>query len=95
LCSYGEKSSGTKHVHGNRKFKLNEDLTGGRIKLGKLLCEFKFAGNLTKSIKNQLQLIYNHQVNDDIALTYKIDGQTIYISYDLKSNIEDPLKETT
>lgn len=33
LCSYGEKKSGTKSVHGNRKFKLSEDLSFIILKL--------------------------------------------------------------
>ena len=81
LCSVGEKKSGTKSVHGNRKFKLSSDLSFITLKLK----EKKIKLNLKsyhQNIKNQLGEIYKHQLIDDIAITYKIDLEYVYITFD-------------
>lgn len=51
LTSYGEKSSGTKHVHGNRKFKLNVDLSSIIIKLKERKIEISLPKYLHSNIK--------------------------------------------
>ena len=81
LCSVGEKKSGTKSVHGNRKFKLSSDLSFITLKLK----EKKIKLNLKsyhKNIKKQLVEIYKHQLLDDIAITYKVDLEYVYITFD-------------
>ena len=81
LCSVGEKKSGTKSVHGNRKFKLSSDLSFITLKLK----EKKIKLNLKsyrQNIKKQLVEIYKHQLLDDIAITYKIDLEYVYITFD-------------
>ena len=81
LCSVGEKKSGTKAVHGNRKFKLSDDLSFITLKLK----EKKIKLNLKsyhQSIRKQLVEIYKHQVLDDIPITYKIDLNYVYIVFD-------------
>lgn len=81
LCSVGEKKSGTKSVHGNRKFKLSSDLSFITLKLK----EKKIKLNLKsyhQNIKNQLVEIYKHQLLDDIAITYKVDLEYVYITFD-------------
>ena len=82
LCSYGEKSSGTKHVHGNRKFKLSDDLTFITLKLNKQKIQLNLPKHLHNNIKQQLKTIYKHQLLDDIPILYKIDKDYIYISID-------------
>ena len=82
LCSYGEKSSGTKHVHGNRKFKLSDDLTYITLKLNKQKIQLNLPKHLHNNIKQQLKLIYKHQLLDDIPILYKIDTEYVYISVD-------------
>ena len=82
LCSYGEKSSGTKHVHGNRKFKLSDDLTHITLKLNKQKIQLNLPKQLHNNIKQQLNLIYKHQLIDDIPILYKIDAEYVYISVD-------------
>ena len=82
LCSYGEKSSGTKHVHGNRKFKLSDDLTYITLKLNKQKIQLNLPKQLHNNIKQQLKLIYKHQLLDDISILYKIDTEYVYISVD-------------
>ena len=82
LCSYGEKSSGTKHVHGNRKFKLSGDLTHIILKLNKQKIQLTLPKQLHNNIKQQLCLIYKHQLLDDMPILYKIDAEYVYISVD-------------
>ena len=82
LCSYGEKSSGTKHVHGNRKFKLSDDLTHIILKLNKQKIQLNLPKHLHNNIKQQLKTIYKHQLLDDISILYKIDKDYVYISVD-------------
>ena len=84
LCSYGERKSGTKAVHGNRKFKLSDDLSYIILKLNKQKIILNLPGKLHNNIKSQLRLIYNHQLLDDIPITYKIDREYIYITVDEK-----------
>ena len=81
LCSIGEKKSGTKSVHGNRKFKLSSDLSFITLKLK----DKKIKLNLKsyhQNVKRQLVEIYKHQVSDDIPITYKIDLEYVYITFD-------------
>ena len=81
LCSVGEKKSGTKSVHGNRKFKLSSDLRFITLKLK----EKKIKLNLKsyhQNIRKQLVEIYKHQLLDDIAITYKVDLEHVYITFD-------------
>ena len=81
LCSVGEKKSGTKSVHGNRKFKLSSDLSFITLKLK----EKKIKLNLKsyrQNVKRQLIEIYKHQLLDDIAITYKVDLEYVYITFD-------------
>ena len=82
LCSYGEKSSGTKHVHGNRKFKLSDDLTYISLKLNKQKIQLNLPKQLHNNVKQQLKLVYKHQLLDDISILYKIDKDYVYISVD-------------
>ena len=82
LCSYGEKSSGTKSVHGNRKFKLSGDLTHIILKLNKQKIQLTLPKQLHNNIKQQIKTIYKHQLLDDIPILYKIDTEYVYISVD-------------
>ena len=81
LCSFGEQKSGTKSVHGNRKFKLNQDLNQISLKLKeqKIILKLQFVAN---NHQYTLKQIYKHQLLDDTPLTYKIDNQYVYISFD-------------
>ena len=81
LCSVGEKKSGTKSVHGNRKFKLTEDLKKVifKTKEKKIIL---LLPNLKSTIKKQLIEVYKHQVLDDQPITYKVDLNYVYISFD-------------
>ena len=58
LCSYGEKKSGTKSVHGNRKFKLSDDLTFITLKLKEKKTKISLPINLHSNIKYILKHIY-------------------------------------
>ena len=82
LCSVGEKKSGTKSVHGNRKFKLSSDLSFITLKLKEKKIRLNLSKNLHQNIKKQLVEIYKHQVLDDIPITYKIDLDYVYIVFD-------------
>ena len=82
LCSYGEKKSGTKSVHGNRKFKLSDDLTFITLKLKERKIKINLPKYLHSNIKYILKNIYKHQILDDVAITYKIDYNYVYIQFD-------------
>ena len=82
LCSYGEKKSGTKSVHGNRKFKLNEDLSFITLKFKEKKIQINLPKFLHSNIKKTLTNIYKHQITDDCPITYKIDKQYVYIQFD-------------
>ena len=80
LCSFGEQKSGTKSVHGNRKFKLNQELNQILLKLKnqKIILNLQSIAN---NLQYTLKQIYKHQLLDDTPLTYKIDTQYVYISF--------------
>ena len=82
LCSYGEKKSGTKSVHGNRKFKLSDDLTFIILKLKERKIKINLPKYLHSNIKYILKNVYMHQILDDVAITYKIDYNYVYIQFD-------------
>ena len=91
LSSNGEKKSGTKSVHGNRKFKLTADLKQVILKLKNKKVNLNLIGNYSKNLLYKLSQVYKHQISDDTPLTYKIDTQYIYITFDesivLSSNL--------
>ena len=91
LSSIGEKKSGTKSVHGNRKFKLTTDLKQVTLKLKTKKVKLNLSGNPSKNLLHKLSQIYKHQISDDTPLTYKIDTNYIYIMFDesivLSSNL--------
>ena len=82
LCSYGEKKSGTKSVHGNRKFKLSDDLTFITLKLKERKIKINLPKYLHSNIKYILKNVYTHQILDDTPITYKIDYNYVYIQFD-------------
>ena len=82
LCSYGEKKSGTKTVHGNRKFKLSDDLTFITLKLKERKIKINLPKYLHSNIKYTIKHIYTHQILDDTPITYKIDYNYVYIQFD-------------
>ena len=82
LTSIGEKKSGTKSVHGNRKFKLSADLKQVILKLKDKKVKLNLIGNYSKNLLYKLSQIYKHQILDDTPLTYKIDTNYIYITFD-------------
>ena len=97
LSSIGEKKSGTKSVHGNRKFKLTDDLKQVTLKLKTKKVKLNLIGNYSKNLLYKLNQVYKHQISDDTPLTYKIDTNYIYITFDesivLSSNLN--LKQVT
>jgi len=81
----GEADSGTKKVHGNRKFKLLDDLSGIRIKMpDKNWMTVKFSAKLAKNYIKIVKLLYMHQVAGDMPITYKIDSEYVYITYSVE-----------
>jgi len=82
LSSIGEKKSGTKSVHGNRKFKLTDDLKQITLKLKNKKVTLNLIGNYSKNLLHKLSQVYKHQISDDTPLTYKIDTNYIYITFD-------------
>ena len=91
LTSIGEKKSGTKSVHGNRKFKLVADLKQVTLKLKDKKVKLNLIDNYSKSLLHKLSQVYKHQILDDTPLTYKLDANYIYITFDesivLSSNL--------
>ena len=82
LSSNGERKSGTKSVHGNRKFKLTADLKQVTLKLKDKKVKLNLIGNYSKNLLYKLSQVYKHQILDDAPLTYKIDKNYIYITFD-------------
>ena len=82
LTSIGEKKSGTKSVHGNRKFKLTDDQKQVTLKLKTKKVKLNLIGNYSKNLLHKLSQVYKHQILDDTPLTYKIDTNYIYITFD-------------
>ena len=82
LCSYGEQKSGTKTVHGNRKFKLNQELNQITLKLKNQKVILKLQQIKSANLKWLLTKVYKHQVLDDCPIQYKIDKNYVYISFD-------------
>ena len=82
LSSNGEKKSGTKSVHGNRKFKLTTDLKHVTLKLKDKKVNLNLIVNYSKNLLYKLSQVYKHQILDDTPLTYKIDTNYIYITFD-------------
>lgn len=82
LTSIGEKKSGTKSVHGNRKFKLTPDLKQVTLKLKDKKIKLNLIGNYSKKLLYKLSQVYKYQILDDTPLTYKIDTNYIYITFD-------------
>lgn len=90
LCSYGEKSSGTKHVHGNRKFKLSSDLYSIILKLKERKIIILLPKYIKRNYRHLLTELYKHQLSDDLPITYKLDLNHVYICFD-----ESILKQET
>ena len=81
LCSIGEKISSTKPVKCNRKFKLNAELNELKFKLK----DRKITLTLlpySSSYKQTLAKVYEHQLLGDVPITYKLDTQYVYITFD-------------
>ena len=62
LCSYGEKKSGTKAVHGNRKFKLSDDLTFITLKLKERKIKINLPINLHSNIFSNIYINIKYQM---------------------------------
>ena len=82
LCSYGEQKSGTKVVHGNRKFKLNQELNQITLKLKNQKVILKLQQIKSSNLKWLLTKVYKQQVLDDCPIQYKIDKNYVYISFE-------------
>ena len=82
LCSYGEQKSGTKFVHGNRKFKLNSELTQISLKLKNQKVILNLQQINSTNLLYILSKIYKHQILDDTPIQYKLSEDFIYISFD-------------
>ena len=82
LSSIGEKKSGTKSVHGNRKFKLDADLKQVTLKLKDKKVKLNLISVPSKNLLHKLSQVYKHQILDNTPLTYKIDTNYIYITFD-------------
>lgn len=82
LCSIGQKTTGTSVVKGNSKFKLTDDLSQVIFKthLGKI--KLDLCGVNNTNIRYKLSRIYKHQTLGDTPITYKLDLDYIYISFD-------------
>ena len=94
LSSIGEKKSGTKSVHGNRKFKLTTDLKQVTLKLKDKKINLNLIGNYSKNLLYKLSQVYKHQISDDTPLTYKIDTNYIYITFDESTVLNSKLNLT-
>lgn len=84
----------SKPYKGNRFFNINQDLSTIIFK-PKFTTQFKInLLSLTKGYKNILQKLYLHQENKDLPITYKLNTQYIYISFEEDKLYKDNFIDT-
>lgn len=81
ITCYGEQSSITKSVHGNRKFKLDENLECIYLKVGKSKIKL-IIPKQKRNRQRDLSLVYKHQCLDDMPITYRLSKDYVYINID-------------
>lgn len=70
------------HYHGNRKFRIQDDLHSILFKPNKKTKIYLALPSLKKNYKKILKKLCEHAEIDDIALTFSIDQEYIWISFD-------------
>ena len=78
LLIYGE----TSHYHGNRKFRIQDDLKSILFKPNKKIHIYLKLPNLKRNYKKILKKLCRHAEVDDMPLTFKLDQKYVYISFD-------------
>ena len=71
------------HYHGNRKFSIQEDLSTIIFKPCRSThIELHVSKNLKKTQKAILKRLYQHSTIDDMPISFKLDQEYVYISFD-------------
>ena len=71
------------HYHGNRKFSIQEDLSMIIFKPCRSThIELHVSKNLKKTQKAILRRLYQHSVIDDMPISFMLDQENVYISFD-------------
>ncbi len=78
LYVYGEAT----HYHGNRKFRIQDDLKSILFKPNKNTKIYLLLPSLKKNYKKILNKLCEHAEIDDIPLTFSIDQEYVRISFD-------------
>ena len=81
------------HYHGNRKFSIKEDLSMIIFKPCRSThIELHISKNLKKTQKAILKRLYQHSIIDDMPISFKLDQENVYISFD-ESKIFDSSRD--
>lgn len=81
------------HYHGNRKFSIQEDLSTIIFKPCRSThIELHVSKNLKKTQKAILKRLYQHSTIDDMPISFKLDQENVYISFD-ESKIFDSSRD--
>ena len=71
------------HYHGNRKFSIQEDLSAVIFKPCRSThIELHISKNLKKTQRAILKRLYQHSAIDDMPISFKLDQEFVYISFD-------------
>ena len=84
LYIYGEAT----HYHGNRKFRIQEDLKNILFKPNKKTKIYLTLPKLKTNYKKILKKLYEHSEIDDIPLTFSVDQEYVRISFDESKILE-------
>lgn len=70
------------HYHGNRKFRIQDDLKSILFKPNKKTKIYLALSNLKKNYEKILKRLCRHTIIDDIPITFSVDQEYVRISFD-------------
>ena len=85
---YGE----TSHYHGNRKFRIQDDLKSILFKPNRKTHIYLKLPELKKNYEKILKKLCKHAKVDDMPLTFKLDQNYVYISFDENKLFNDKIE---
>lgn len=85
LLIYGE----TSHYHGNRKFRIQDDLKSILFKPNRKTHIYLKLPELKKNYEKILKKLCRHAEVDDMPLTFKLDQKHVYITFDENKLFDD------
>lgn len=88
LLIYGE----TSHYHGNRKFRIQDDLKSILFKPNRKTHIYLKLPELKKNYEKILKKLCRHADIDDMPLTFKLDQKYVYITFDENKLFDDKIE---